>query len=143
MPPVREEGADDEYCERKQQRKHRPRSCDDSIRPCDSQAGWNFRKAQEAYSATIRAASASGATLAAQYLNSGILPNGSSAGLVSRFAAASTNANGMDTTPSGTSSSCRAASSIVSRRVVTRTMSPGLILSLAIVPRERLATAPR
>ena len=31
-----------------------------------------------------------GSTLAAQYLNSGIFPNGSSAGLVSRLAAAST-----------------------------------------------------
>jgi hypothetical protein len=57
------------------------------------------------YSAATRAASATGSTLAAQYLNSGILPNGSIAGLVSRFAAASTNANGMNTTPSGMASS--------------------------------------
>ena len=40
------------------------------------------------YSAACRASMRS--TRAAQYLNSGILPNGSSAGLVSRFAAAST-----------------------------------------------------
>src|SRR5215472_4135845 len=26
---------------------HRSRSCDDSTRPCDSQAGWDFRKGQE------------------------------------------------------------------------------------------------
>src|SRR4051812_18117443 len=44
-------------------------------------------------------------TFAAQNLNSGIFPNGSSAGLVSRLAAASTNANGMNTTPSGMPSS--------------------------------------
>ena len=66
-----------------------------------------------------------GSTRAAQYLNSGIFPNGSSAGLVRRFAAASTNANGMNTTPSGTASSWRATSSMVPRRVVTRIMSPG------------------
>src|SRR3984893_484261 len=54
--------------------------------------------------------------LAAQNLNSGILPNGSSAGLVSRFAAASTNANGMNTTPSGMASSWRTASSTAPRR---------------------------
>src|SRR5215831_4818520 len=53
------------------------------------------RAVPEPYSAATRAASATGSTLAAQYLNSGIFPNGSSAGLVSRFAAASTNANGM------------------------------------------------
>lgn len=41
------------------------------------------------YSAASRTGSAF-STLAAQYLNSGIFPNGSSAGLVSRFAAAST-----------------------------------------------------
>ena len=43
-----------------------------------------------AYSAAMRLAGSTGSSLAAQYLNSGILPNGSSAGLVSRFAAAST-----------------------------------------------------
>src|SRR5262249_12743002 len=100
------------------------------------------RAVPEPYSAATRAASATGSTLAAQYLNSGIFPNGSSAGLVRRFAAASTNANGMNTTPSGMASSCRAASSIVPRRVVTRTMSPGLMPGLGMVPRERLATAP-
>jgi len=41
------------------------------------------------YSAASRAAAA-GSTRAAQNLNSGILPNGSSAGLVNRLAAAST-----------------------------------------------------
>src|SRR5262249_17554399 len=70
---------------------------------------------QPTYSAATRAASATGSTLAAQYLNSGIFPNGSSAGLVSRFAAASTNANGMNTTPSGMASSWRAMSSMVPR----------------------------
>ena len=45
-----------------------------------------------AYSAACRAAPA-GSTRAAQNLNSGILPNGSSAGLVKRFAAASTKAD--------------------------------------------------
>src|SRR6266516_4416888 len=42
------------------------------------------------YSAATRVASATGSTFAAQYLNSGIFPNGSSAGVVSRLAAAST-----------------------------------------------------
>jgi hypothetical protein len=42
------------------------------------------------YSAATRCASSAGSILAAQYLNSGIFPNGSSLGLVSRFAAAST-----------------------------------------------------
>src|SRR5262249_16413797 len=42
------------------------------------------------YSAAMRVAGSTGSTLAAQYLNSGIFPNGSSAGLVSRLAAAST-----------------------------------------------------
>jgi hypothetical protein len=31
-----------------QKREHRPRSCDDSVRRCDSQAGWDFRKGQQA-----------------------------------------------------------------------------------------------
>ncbi len=53
------------------------------------------------YSAATRVAGSTASTLAAQNLNSGILPNGSSFGLVSRFAAASTKANGMNTTPSG------------------------------------------
>ena len=57
------------------------------------------------YSAATLAAGSTASTRAAQYLNSGILPNGSSAGLVSRLAAASTNANGMNTTPSGMASS--------------------------------------
>src|SRR5262249_56914419 len=35
-----------EHCERMQEREHRPQSCADSTRRCDSQAGWNFRKAQ-------------------------------------------------------------------------------------------------
>ena len=42
------------------------------------------------YSAAMRVAGSTASTLAAQNLNSGILPNGSSFGLVSRFAAAST-----------------------------------------------------
>src|SRR5262249_26233713 len=29
------------------EREHRPRSCSDSTRRCDSQAGWTFRKAQD------------------------------------------------------------------------------------------------
>ena len=53
------------------------------------------------------AAATAGSTLAAQNLNSGILPNGSSAGLVSRFAAASAKQNGMNTMPCGTSRSLR------------------------------------
>jgi hypothetical protein len=44
---------------------------------------------KDAYSAASRTIG-SASTLAAQNLNSGILPNGSSLGLVSRFAAAST-----------------------------------------------------
>jgi len=40
------EEVDNEYCERMEDREHRPRSCDDSSRRCDSQAGWNFRKGQ-------------------------------------------------------------------------------------------------
>src|SRR5262245_14821559 len=35
-----------EHGERMQEREHRRRSCDDSTRRCDSQAGWNFRKGQ-------------------------------------------------------------------------------------------------
>src|SRR5262245_10298054 len=92
------------------------------------------------YSAATCRASA-GSTFAAQNLNSGIFPNGSSAGLVRIFAAASTNAKGMNTTPSGMPSSWRELSSTSPRRVVTRTMSPGLMPSLAKVPRESEATA--
>jgi hypothetical protein len=40
------EEVDNEHCERMQDREHRPQSCDDSSRRCDSQAGWNFRKGQ-------------------------------------------------------------------------------------------------
>jgi hypothetical protein len=40
------EEVDNEHHERMQDREHRPRSCDDSSRRCDSQAGWNFRKGQ-------------------------------------------------------------------------------------------------
>ena len=46
-------------------------------------------------------------TLAAQYLNSGIFPNGSSAGLVNVFAAASAKQKGTKTTPAGTAPSAR------------------------------------
>jgi Family of unknown function (DUF5681) len=45
-PARRLEEVDDEHCERMQEREHRPQSCDDSTRRCDSQAGWNFRKGQ-------------------------------------------------------------------------------------------------
>jgi hypothetical protein len=38
------EEIDNEHCERMQEREHRSRSCADSTRRCDSQAGWNFRK---------------------------------------------------------------------------------------------------
>src|SRR3977135_2215689 len=75
-------------------------------------------------------------TFAAQNLNSGIFPNGSSAGLVSRLAAASTKAKGRTTPPSGMPSSWRAVSSTVPRRVVTRTMSPGAMPSRVMVPRD-------
>src|SRR5262249_19716586 len=40
------EQVDAEHCERMQEREHRPRSCGDSTRRCDSQAGWDFRKGQ-------------------------------------------------------------------------------------------------
>src|SRR5262249_5289263 len=40
------EEVDDEHCKRMQEREHRSRSCDDSTRRCDSQAGWDFRKGQ-------------------------------------------------------------------------------------------------
>src|SRR5689334_21377150 len=43
-------------------------------------------RAEGDYSAATRVASSTFSTLAAQYLNSGIFPNGSSAGLVSRLA---------------------------------------------------------
>jgi hypothetical protein len=42
------EEINNEHCERMQDREHRPQSCDDSSRRCDSQAGWNFRKGQAA-----------------------------------------------------------------------------------------------
>src|SRR5262249_41458856 len=45
--PRRLEEVYNEHCERMQEREHRPRSCNDSTRRCDSQAGWNFRKAQD------------------------------------------------------------------------------------------------
>jgi len=46
-PARRLEEVDDEHCERMQEREHRPRSCDDSTRRCDSQAGRDFRKGQD------------------------------------------------------------------------------------------------
>src|SRR5262249_58255368 len=46
LRPRRLEEAYNEHCERMQERKHRARSCDDSTRRCDSQAGWDFRKGQ-------------------------------------------------------------------------------------------------
>ena len=45
-PARRLEEVDDEHCERMQEREHRPRSCGDSTRGCDSQTGWDFRKGQ-------------------------------------------------------------------------------------------------
>src|SRR5262245_37036176 len=45
-PARRLEEVDDKYCKRMQGREHRRRSCDDSTRRGDSQAGWNIRKAQ-------------------------------------------------------------------------------------------------
>src|SRR5262249_3531999 len=88
------------------------------------------------YSAATFAAGSTTSTRAAQYLNSGILPNGSSAGLVRRLAAASTKANGINTTPSGMASSWRAANSTTPRRVATPIGSPRLRPSLATVPRR-------
>src|SRR5262249_35049947 len=41
------EEVNDEHCERIKEREHRSRSCDDSTRRCDSQAGWDFRKGQD------------------------------------------------------------------------------------------------
>src|SRR5262249_32500071 len=38
------EEVNDEHCEPIKERGHRSRSCDDSTRRCDSQAGWDFRK---------------------------------------------------------------------------------------------------
>ena len=64
-------------------------------------------------------------TFAAQNLNSGILPIGSSCGLVSRLAAASAKQNGMNTMPSATSRSARAFSTTSPRRVDTRMKPPG------------------
>src|SRR5262249_58428551 len=45
-PARRLEEVDDEHCERMQEREHRPRSCDDPTRRCDSRVGWDFRKGQ-------------------------------------------------------------------------------------------------
>src|SRR5262249_49810731 len=50
-PARRLEEVNDEHCERMQEREHRSRSCDDSNRRCDSQAGWDFRKGQGDFSA--------------------------------------------------------------------------------------------
>ena len=63
-------------------------------------------------------------TRAAQYLNSGILPNGSSFGFVSRFAGLSAKQNGMKTMPSATSRSARKIASSTPRRVSTVILSP-------------------
>ena|SRR6476469_4581716 len=43
-PSPRLEQVDAEHSERMQEREHRPRSCGDSTRGCDSQTGWDFRK---------------------------------------------------------------------------------------------------
>src|SRR5262245_44615673 len=45
-PSPRLEQVDAEHSKRMQEREHRPRSCGDSTRRCDSQAGWDFRKGQ-------------------------------------------------------------------------------------------------
>src|SRR5262249_1616493 len=58
-------------------------------------------------------------TRAAQYLNSGILPNGSSLGLVSLLAGLSAKQNGMKIMPSATSQSARRTASMRPRRVST------------------------
>ena len=55
--------------------------------------------------------------LAAENFSSGILPNGSSAEFVSKFAEASSKQNGMKTIPSGRPGSRRAASVIEPRLV--------------------------
>src|SRR5574337_734454 len=70
-------------------------------------------------------------TCTAQYFSSGILAVGSSAGLVSRLAAASWYANAMNTAPSGVPSSARAASVTSPRRERTLIASPGPIPSAA------------
>ena len=43
-PALRLEQVDAEHCERMQEREHRPRSCDDSIRRCDSRPDEIFGK---------------------------------------------------------------------------------------------------
>ena len=58
-----------------------------------------------------------GLSLQAAYLNSGIFPNGSSAGLVSKFAAASKKAKGTNTMPSGMVCSASAVRVMVPSRV--------------------------
>jgi catechol 2,3-dioxygenase-like lactoylglutathione lyase family enzyme len=71
----------------------------------------------------------------------GILPNGSSCGLVRMLAAASAKQNGMNTIPAGMALSARALSSIAPRRVVTRIMPPGPSPKPRRSAGERLATA--
>src|SRR5262249_30627100 len=56
-PARRLEEVNDEHCERMQEREHRSRSCDDSTRRCDSQAGWDFRKGHSPAPTTISATS--------------------------------------------------------------------------------------
>ncbi len=82
-----------------------PRYCGVSERIHGSWATPSMTKCwlrSRSYSAACSLVPRTGSTLAAQNLNSGILPNGSSLGLVSSLAAASTNAKGMKTTPGGT-----------------------------------------
>ena len=67
-----------------------------------------------------------GLRLHAAYLNSGIFPNGSNAGLVSRLAAASAKAKGMNTIPSGMDWSARAVRVMLPRRVATWMALPGV-----------------
>src|SRR5262249_26759603 len=61
-PARRLEEVNDDHCERMQEREQRSRSCDDSTRRCDSQAGWDFRKGHRIFggSRSLRAALASG-----------------------------------------------------------------------------------
>src|SRR4029077_114457 len=96
---------------------------------------------QSFYSAAALTAAA-GSTLAAQNLYSGILPNGSSCGLVSTLAAASAEQNGVNTSPGAAALGCPSFSSIMPRRVVTRTGSPAAMPSRRNSAGARLATAP-
>jgi len=70
-PALRFEQINAEHCERMQEREHRPRSCDDSSRRCDSQVGWDFRKGH------VRATDRHGAYGLRDFLPFSRLPRGS------------------------------------------------------------------